>query len=181
MAAEQKSKDKSTFPYLLLAGSVLAFVLIVPVLANVIRQIEPGRQKSPEVMAMERGTEIPPSGTFVTAHCPEPCRLGTYVKLIVGRTEKPSWLAAYAEDEGHRRVWYYPTVSGVMPEVAARKDVGVLSEAIKLSDAHKHGDVWTLHLVLVDEKMTREQLEQPDPQHVVTQNELQLVLGEGKR
>lgn len=169
-------------PWLLIASVLLAFAVGVPMLARVIREIEPGRQKSPEQMALDRsGDDIPAQGTFITAHCSEPCRLGSYVKLIAGRTEKPVWLVVYAEDEAKNRVWYFPTPSGQMPMLEARRDVFVLSEALKLSDEHKSEREWTLRLLLVDQKTTRDELAAIDRAHVVAENALHLVLGEGKR
>jgi hypothetical protein len=173
-------KKPIKIPWLLVGASLLAFALCVPVIANVIREIEPGRQKSPESMALDSGPQIPERGPVITAHCPEPCRLGTYVKLIAGRTDKPSWVAVYAEDAAHHRVWYFPDPAGDMPQVAVRNDVGVLSEAVKLSDEHKSEKAWTLHLLLVDQKMTRAELLAPAQEHVIVATELHLVLGEGK-
>ena len=174
-------EKRSTIPWFLIIASVAALLAGVPILAAIIREIEPGRQKSPEAMALERGPEIPERGTFITAHCPEPCRLGTYVKLIAGRTEKTTYLAAYAENAAHDRVWYFPSVSGAMPEVLPRAGVEVLSQAIRLSDEHKSEREWKLHLLLVDQLMTRAALATPDKARIVTETELTLQLGEGTR
>lgn len=168
MAAAQNK-----FPWLLIVVSVTAFALGIPVLASAIREIEPGRNKPPEQVA---GPEVPKEGPFITAHCPEPCRLGSYVKLVVGRTAKPTYLYAFAEDEAKHRVWYYPTASGVQPLVEPHADIVVLSEALKLSDEHKVGREWTLHLYLLAEPVARVGAIK-DP---IASKELKLVLGEGR-
>jgi hypothetical protein len=168
MAAAQNK-----FPWLLLVASVAAFFAGLPVLASAIRELEPGRNKPPDQVA---GPEVPKEGAFITAHCPEPCRLGSYVKLVVGRTDKPSYLYAYAEDEALHRVWYYPTQSGTLPLIDPHADIVVLSEAIKLSDEHKVGREWTLHLYLLQEP-TERGAPIKDP---IASKALKLVLGEGR-
>ena len=164
---------KNKVPWLMIVASVAALAVGVPVMARAIREIAPGRAKPPEQVA---GPEVPKEGAFITAHCPEPCRLGTYVKVIVGRTDRPTFLLAYAEDEQQHRVWYFPTDSALQPEIEPQSGIEVLSEALKLSDAHKVGREWTLHLYLLAEPTARTDT----IKNVVASKELELVLGEGR-
>ncbi len=160
--------------------SVLALIVMVPILSGVIRQIEPGRDRSPELQNLaDRAIQIPERGPFVLAHCADPCRLGSWVKLYAGRIEQKGYLAVWAESEGDR-VWYYPSDSGYYPEVAASPATVVLSDGLKLSRAHASHRAWTLKLALVDARYGREQLETLAPEHVIVADELALDLGAGR-
>lgn len=167
---------------MLIAGCLLVFGMSVPGLAVMIRQLDPGREKTPEMVKYgPQGVAVPETGPFVAASCPEPCRLGTWVKLFAGRTERPGYLALWAEAEGAERIWYYPTAKGFMPEVAASAEQQVLSEAIKLSRSHDKASLWTFHMHVQAEPSARDAvLSQPDSA-IIAKTKFSLALGDGER
>jgi len=161
--------------------AIVALVVLVPKLGGVIRQIEPGRDRTIEIQNLSNShIDIPTGGPYVLAHCADPCRLGSWIKLYVGRIPKSGFLAVWAES-GADRVWYYPTDANFYPKVEATPDVQVLSDGLKLSSAQGVHKRWTLKLALLDSPYTRAEIETLMPDHVIASHEMQIELGEGKR
>jgi hypothetical protein len=162
------------------ACAVLGFAVAVPTVALMIRQLEPGRDKPADLKNLEnRNISMPESGPFVLAHCIEPCRLGSWIKLYVGRIPRAGYLAVWAES-GVDRVWYYPSESEFYPEVTASPEINVLSDGVKLSRSHVGHKDWTLKLALVDQRYTRDEVLGLSDDHVIVSRSIDLALGEGR-
>ena len=72
---------------------------------------------------------------------PHVCRLGETLMFSVGASERPGYLAAYAErvDVPAPRIWYFPARSGGQPRVEPAAATRVLGEGIRLGAPHVPG------------------------------------------
>jgi hypothetical protein len=97
------------------------------------------------------------------------CRSGELLVFRVDGASTGGRLAAWAEPEGGgARVWYFPTVEGALPQVAAQPGPQVLHEAVRIGAEQPPGS-YVVHLLLLPAPLARAEIESAQPQLARTQ------------
>jgi hypothetical protein len=91
------------------------------------------------------------------------CPTGSKLIFRHGRTERPTYLEAYAVplQPGGERIWYFPAHAGVAPRLGAADEGEVLRDAIILGPEHVAGD-YEIHLLVSTRPLDRREATTPD-------------------
>jgi hypothetical protein len=118
-------------------------------------------QNAPERDAFTaKGAGGPPRAVIdVGCEGPRPhvCRLGQTLMVSVGASERPGYLAAYAErvdGPAAPRIWYFPSRGGAQPKIEPATDTRVLGEGVRLGAPHVAGR-YRVHVWISDTPVER--------------------------
>ena len=132
-----------------------ALALVLPAAAAVAFFVRGGAENGSEAgHLVPKGSPAP----LLSARCPGrasgTCRTGDRLIFEVAAAKKPGFFAAYAECGARERIWYFPTASGALPQVATGDGTAVIDQAARIGAEHGVGRC-ALHLFLLPEPASR--------------------------
>jgi len=100
----------------------------------------------------ERGAA---GGAIVDVGCAGDCRPGATLVFRTQAVREHAYLAAYAVGPDQSRIWYFPTASGELAEVAPHDPPEVLGRGGRIGSAQALGR-WDVHVLLLRKPLGRD-------------------------
>ena len=131
----------------LLAPTALAVALLATALSGV-------WSTAPSIPDFQaRGVGAP--GPMIEAACAGPCKIGELLILRAKGIRESAYVAAYSVGPHGQRIWYFPTTSGSMPNIAPTTIMAALPQGVRLGAEHEVG-TYLLHAIFLRTPLSRD-------------------------